>query len=180
MGYMTYISCMITEDGFLRVSITPDMIVRAQAKSDEMGVLKNSIRKGTGNLCGFLGEEAVLEAWPGAVSSNTYQHDLVLDGHTFEVKSKDRTVPPRLSYEASIARYNPNQRADFYVFVSLFRQDGSLIYEDAYICGIISKHEYFKQAKKWYVGDIDYENDWTVKADCFNLKYAKLTRFGEP
>ena len=41
----------------IEVKITEDMKKRAWAKSREMGVIKNSIMKGDGNIAGFLGEE---------------------------------------------------------------------------------------------------------------------------
>ena len=39
------------------VEITLDMIDKARAKSAEMGVLKNSIIRGSGNIAGFVGEQ---------------------------------------------------------------------------------------------------------------------------
>ena len=38
------------------IYITDEMFVNAREKSIQLGVLKNSIRKGDGNLVGFLGE----------------------------------------------------------------------------------------------------------------------------
>jgi len=168
---------IITEDGFIEIDITPEMTARAKAKADDLGELRNSIRRGKGNLAGFLGEEVVLAAWGGSISHNTYQHDIEFEGTTFEVKTKDRTVPPSIRYEASVANYNPNQRADFYVFVSLLRRKPDNAYVKGYVLGIISKDDYFRQATFLRVGDIDPSNGWVVSADCYNLPYSALTRF---
>ena len=37
------------------IEITLDMIDKARTKSTEMGVLKNSINRGNGNIAGFVG-----------------------------------------------------------------------------------------------------------------------------
>lgn len=165
----------ITDDGFIEIDITEDMITRARIKAEEMGELRNSIRRGAGNLAGFLGEEVVLAAWNGSESCNTFQHDVTFDGTTFEIKTKDRTVPPRLSYEASVANYNARQDADFYVFVSLLRREN--VYVKGWVCGIIAKRDYETMATFLRKGDIDPSNGWVVSADCFNLGYRWLTRF---
>ena len=41
----------------IEVKITKTMLTRAKKKAKEMGVIKNSILSGEGNLAGFLGEE---------------------------------------------------------------------------------------------------------------------------
>jgi len=45
------------------VEITQEMVSNAKILADELGVLNNSIRNGTGNLAGFLGEECVLKCF---------------------------------------------------------------------------------------------------------------------
>lgn len=167
----------ITRDGFIEIEITDDMVARARAKDAEMGTLKNSIRNGQGNLCGFLGEEVVLAAWAGSESNNSYNHDLNYEEVTFEVKTKDRTVPPRLSYECSIAHFNDRQTADIYVFVSLYRIKETGDYVRGYVLGCMTKDDYKRQATYLKVGDIDPSNGWKVSANCFNVGIEKLSRF---
>jgi len=41
----------------IEIKITEEMKKRAWAKSREMGIIRNSIMKGDGNIAGFLGEE---------------------------------------------------------------------------------------------------------------------------
>jgi len=167
-------------DGIIEVEITDEMVSAARAKAQEMGALKNSIRRGDGNLAGFLGEEVVRAAWGGTSEDNTYQHDIVFEDEngtvTFEVKTKDRTVPPRLDYEASVANFNTSQRADFYVFVSLYRVKETGDYTRGYIMGVIEKEAYKTRATFLKVGDTDPSNGWKVSADCYNLPYADLAR----
>ena len=165
----------VDKNGFFLVSITKSMIERAEKKSIEMGILRNSIRNGEGNLAGFLGEEVVLAAFPESISANTYHHDVLFGDYTIEVKTKDRTVPCRLDYEGSVANFNTSQRSDVYVFVSLLRN--KTIYTHGYVAGVIDKNEYFKKAIHLKVGDVDPSNGWKVKAECFNLRYSEMIQF---
>lgn len=165
----------VTTEGFLEIEITQDMEDRASALASDLGELKNSIRKGEGNLAGFLGEEVVLAAFPRAVRDNSYQHDILLNGSKFEVKTKDRTVPPRSFFEASIANHNPNQRTDYYIFVSLLRENDQ--YVKGYITGYIPRKTYFQKADFLTEGEEDPSNGWVVLTDCYNLRYDKLHRF---
>jgi hypothetical protein len=172
------VSLKITPDGFIEVEITDEMMRRAKAKSSEMGQLRNSIRQGKGNLVGFLGEEITLAVLPDSTSQNTYEHDIMMDGVSFEVKSKDRTVNPRIDYEASVANFNTRQRADYYVFCSIFRDKNTNQYTHGHVIGIIPKEDYKKQATFLRVGDVDPSNGWKVSADCYNLPYSKLIQLG--
>lgn len=167
----------ITNEGFIWGGVDDDMTQRAIIKDRQMGILNNSIRNGEGNLAGFIGEEAVLRAWPGATSCNTFHHDIECDGIKYEVKTKDRTVAPRLSYEASVANFNSTQTADFYVFVSLYRIKHTQDYVRYYILGIYPTSEYKKNCIFRKKGDYDPSNRYTVKADCFNLGHERLYRF---
>lgn len=166
---------IITDDGFIEVDITPDMYSRAEANAAALGELRNSIRRGEGNLCGFLGEEVVKIAFPGSTSQNTFQHDVDYDGCTFEVKTKDRTVRPKWDYEASVANFNARQNADYYVFVSLLRRGD--VYVRGYVTGFISKADYMAKATFLKVGDYDPTNGWRVSADCYNVPYFELHNF---
>lgn len=152
------------------------MIERAQAEADRIGHLRNSIRDGAGNLVGCIGEQAFLELFPGAVSDNTFQHDIRMDDITIECKTKDRTVSPRLDYEASVANANTSQQAEYYVFMSVLRDSATNRYIRAYFCGIISKKEYFEKATFLEAGTVDPSNGWRVKASCWNLPYRELDR----
>ena len=55
----------------IEIKITEEMKKRAWAKSREMGVIRNSIMKGGGNIAGFLGEEVANVVIDGTIN-NTY------------------------------------------------------------------------------------------------------------
>ena len=161
------------DNNWIEVDITPQMIKRAQIKAKQMGALKNSIRKGSGNVCGFLGEEVFLEAFIEAESSNDFNHDIkVLNNLKVEVKTKDRTVLPQPFYECSVANFNATQDTHIYVFCSLLREKSS--YRKGYILGYLSPKIYKEKAKFMRAGDFDPSNGMLFKADCYNLPISKL------
>ena len=59
-----------------------DWVNKANIKSEEMGILRNSITKGKGNTMGFLGEFASADFLKDSVISNTYDYDLKVGDRT--------------------------------------------------------------------------------------------------
>lgn len=163
---------MIKSSKIIEVSITPDMKRVALEKSREMGLIKNSILKSEGNETGFLGEE-VIKWWlgdKGEVSGrNTYEYDFLFNSKRCEVKTKLTTVVPKSHYDCSVANYNPNQKCDFYIFVRVMSSS-----DKAWILGYISKDEFFRNSVFLMKGDLDPSNNYTVKADCYNIKISSL------
>tara|TARA_R110001632_G_C11096582_1_gene390537 strand:+ start:62 stop:535 length:474 start_codon:yes stop_codon:yes gene_type:complete len=153
----------------IEVSVTKEMIDKAELKDKEMGTLNNSIRKGAGNLVGFIGEQVALSIMGGSWS-NTYDYDLVTEeGKKVDVKTKQTTVPPRSYYECSVAKFNTSQKCDAYAFV---RVKNTL--DTAWFLGVMDKQEYYKKATPLKKGDVDPSNNFTVRADCYNLKIEEL------
>lgn len=165
-----------SDSDFICVNITESMIALAKEKAKNLGTLRNSIRKGEGNLAGFLGEMAFAQKFHNKCQlSNSYDRDIKAGKFNVEIKTKDRTVFPKITYECSIANYNTSQDSDFYVFVSLFRQNGK--YVKAFILGFMNKKEYFEKSKFLAEGTVDPSNDWKVSADCWNLPIHELISF---
>ena len=161
------------------VTATKAIQDNAEAKALDLWVLKNSIRNGEGNFVGFIGEEMVLAAFPNAVSDNSYQHDIVIDGIRYEIKTKDRTIPmPRPDDECSVAVQNAGQKADRYIFVSVYRDKITDEYIHGHIMGYWPCATYKDKGNAvfrpegWY----DERNRWRIKADCYNMEYAWLYR----
>jgi len=153
----------------VEVKITDDMFVKARRKAIELGQINNSIERGDGNLIGFLGEMIAQKVIGGRIK-NTYEYDLVLkDGTKIDVKTKKTSVAPKDYYECSIANYNTKQDCDEYCFV---RVKNTL--DIGWYLGRISKEEYFKKAKFLKKGDLDGDNGYVVKADCWNLQIKEL------
>ena len=153
----------------IEVIITQDMLDKAHNKSEEMGRLNNSITKGKGNLAGFLGEQIALQIL-GGEWSNTYDYDLVTpDNKKVDVKTKQTTVTPRSYYECSVAKFNTRQKCDSYAFV---RVKNTM--DVGWFLGSMGHDEYYDKATFLKKGEVDPSNNFTVKADCYNLKIEEL------
>ena len=145
------------------------MIDTAQVKAKELGLLRNSISEGKGNLIGFIGEEIALSCLGGELV-NTYDYDLVLeDGTTVDVKTKRGNVKPLSHYDCSVAAYNTRQKCDAYAFVRI-KNDLSV----GWYLGILPKNTYLDIAERFDKGDIDPANGFVIKADCYNVKISEL------
>lgn len=152
----------------IEVQITKDMLYEAQEKASELGILNHSILMGKGNFTGFLGEQVALQVI-GGEWCNTYNYDIIFDGKRIDVKTKQTTVKPLPHYECSVAAYNTKQDCDEYAFVRVLKD-----YTVGWFLGSIPKKEYFERARFLRKGDIDPSNDFTVRADCYNLSIDSL------
>jgi len=152
----------------IEVKITKDMLYEASEKASELGILNHSILMGKGNFTGFLGEQIALQVL-GGEWCNTYNYDIILDGKRIDVKTKQTTVKPLPHYECSVAAYNTKQDCDDYAFVRVLKD-----YTIGWFLGSISKKEYFERARFLRKGDVDPSNNFTVRADCYNLSIDSL------
>jgi len=151
-----------------QVTITQEMGAAAFKKSQEMGVLYNSILGGAGNMAGFLGEFAVAEAL-GAEVCNTLDYDLMLDGKKIDVKTKQSKPKPKPEYEASLADFNTDQDCDYYLFARVVPT-----FQHAWVLGFYPKHKYIEDATFHEKGEYDFSNGFKFRADCHNLRHDAL------
>jgi hypothetical protein len=152
----------------VRINIKKEWVENAKKKANEMGVLNHSILKGNGNITGFIGEFMVEDFLKGKIE-NTYDYDIVKNGIKIDVKSKKCTSIPKPDYDCSVPAYNTKQKCDMYVFVRIMNT-----FDVGWICGIISKKEFFQKAKLWKKGQTDESNMMTFKEDSYNLKIKDL------
>ena len=153
----------------IEVAVSAAMLVEARDKAAEMGRLYNSIIRGAGNIAGFIGE-AIAQQVLGGKLNNTYDYDLVLpDGKTIDVKTKQTSVKPLVTYECSIAALNTTQECDYYAFVRV-KNDFTV----GWYLGVYDKKQYMEDAVFMKKGTVDPSNGYTVKSDCYNLKISEL------
>jgi hypothetical protein len=147
-----------------------DQIKSAEEKSENLGVLNNSIRKGDGNVFGFLGEILMADHW-GVDLANTYDYDLIVKNYKVDVKTKSCTSKPKPEYFCTVADYNPYQKCDIYCFVRILED-----FKAAWLLGYCSKEYFFNNAKFYKMGDLDPSSHlgWKFKADCYNLPIQEL------
>jgi len=153
----------------LEVNITDKMLLAARAKATEMGRLNNSILRGGGSVAGFLGEQIVLSVLGGAWK-NSYDYDIVLDsGEKIEVKTKQTSATPKPFYDCSISNYNTKQKCDIYAFTRVLND-----FSKGWFLGMLTKENYFDKATFLKKGQIDPANNYTVRADCYNVPISEL------
>ncbi len=161
--------------------ITTEIKNEAKKIARKMGVLDNSITKGKGNLAGIIGDLQVAREVNG-FRAETYDYDVLTEtGLKVDVKTKRTTVMRIMPYyEASIAKYNTHQKCDVYAFCRVNLKENL-----GFIIGWKEKKRYFRESVFLKKGEVDPSNNYTVKADCWNLPYSKLNPFplsffGEP
>lgn len=178
----------------ITIKITEEMHRRAEERSQNIPPYKLSYRGGAeANAIGCLGEH-IIEDWlnknniPFQDERNETTHDYRFgDGKTFDVKTKDRTVPMRSSYDCTTSDYNAeHQKPYYYLFVSLQRDDpiknlkniknielhnnnDIRRFHTAFIIGGVKRRYFNKHSIGWKKGQIDPSNNWPVRFDCHNL-----------
>lgn len=155
----------------------------------KLPIFKRSHRKGAANIVGCLGE-VVVEQWLEAegitiipeLEQTTHDYRLI-NGETFDVKTKDRTVAPKPFYDCSIPLYNhAHQRPDYYIFVSLQRDsknksESADRYHTAFILGGINQAQLDKHGKVWRAGEVDPANGTKFWTDCKNVQVSTLSPY---
>jgi hypothetical protein len=151
------------------VPLSEEDYANASLLALELSRLNNSITNGNGNLAGFLGEIAVQKICDGKII-HSYDYDFILpDGRKVDVKTKRTTVPPREYYDCSVADFNTKQKCDIYVFVRIDIDE-----KMAWVLGFYEKEDYYANARFLKKGTRDGDNNFVVKADCYNMKISDL------
>jgi hypothetical protein len=156
----------------IEVIVTPDMVAKAKEKAKEMGLINNSILKGSGSVAGFIGEQVVQQV-VGGEWDNTYEYDLISAlNNKIEVKTKQTSRKPLPYYECSVAKFNTRQLCDYYAFVRV-NYDQTL----AWYLGAMQRAEYYSKATFFSKGEVDPDNNFIVKADMYNLPISELKEY---
>ena len=167
---------MITSlDQLIRVEITDAMRENAIKTAAEYATkLNKSIRKGEGTVAGCLGEEIFHYTFPFLERVNTYDYDFInrSTGTTYEIKTKERTVPPKLSYDCSISDLTRKQEVDWYVFAQVLND-----YSVGWLFGGIKAVCFFEEATFYRKGDRDERNNFTFHCDTRNITICDLNPF---
>ena len=155
------------------IQITPQILNRAKRKAASVGNLQGSITGSLSNCGGAIGEIIVADAL-GATESSTYDYDLIKDGRRIDVKTKRCNTAPRENYDCSVAAHGSKQDCDSYIFVRILTDTSK-----AWILGEIDKADFYARATKYRRGDIDPDNGFVFKADCYNLRISELKQIDE-
>jgi len=155
------------------IQITTQILNRAKRKAASVGNLQGSITGSLSNVVGAIGEVIVADVL-GATESSTYDYDLIKDGRRIDVKTKRCSTAPRENYDCSVAAHGSKQDCDSYIFVRILKDTSK-----AWILGEIDKADFYDRATKYRRGDIDPENGFVFKADCYNLPISELKQIDE-
>lgn len=171
--------------GYRRLVLSKELIDLALDRAGSLPVFDYSHRKEQANLVGCIGE-VVFEAFLRRheiefrdETVSTRRDYLVADALAIDVKTKDRTVPPRRDYDNSVPLYNhDHQRPDYYYFISL-RRDGQpssdpYRFKEAYILGGIGIAQLDTIGVHWKKGEVDPSNGTKFWTDCLNVRMDQL------
>lgn len=160
---------------FICVPITPEMEERAKiSASVYKNMLTNSLRSGKGTYAGELGEEIVRATYPFLIEEENPHYDFyrkMPDGtrQTYDVKTKERSVPPKLHYECSVNKLNGVQECDGYIFVSVIPKK-----KIGWILGGKSHYDFWSIAKPHSKGEKDNSNNFSFHCETYNMFHYEL------
>jgi hypothetical protein len=172
----------------IKVRITDDHFDLVVKRLEETPVYDYSHRKQSANEVGLIGEVIVEDYLTSnnvkLVHDNFTTHDYrLVNNKTIDVKTKDRTVVPQDFYECSVPLYNhEHQRPNFYIFVSLLRDRGSVDikrFKEAYIVGAARQKDIEEKGVEWKAGQTDPSNGTTFWTDCLNIQISDCKPFEE-
>ena len=162
---------------------TDEMVQKAEVMASDLGALRNSITGGQGNIAGYLGECAVAQYIDATMIPNDRDYDLIKSGRRIEIKTKRRTVPPKLDYDVSIAETSTHQKPDLYIFVSLefggwsVSSEGHREYHDLKHVWLLGKKDpdaYFSESSMILQGDVDGRNNFVTHRNMYNHPIRRL------
>ena len=104
---------------------------------------------------------------------------------TVDIKTKDRTVVPKIDYDNSTPLYNhDHQNPDYFLFISLHRsreiKNGTVRdFHSAYLVGSISYEELDRIGIKFKKDEVDWRNGTKFWTDCLNVQMSQLVSLKE-
>lgn len=174
----------------IQIDLNEDIWSKADYLSRQLPIYEKSHRGLQANQVGVIGEiiaEMFFKQYGiGFIETKNTQHDYqFLSGRTIDIKTKDRTVSPRLNFDCSVPLYNhEHQQPDYYLFISLqrSRSDNSeeiRRYKKAYILGALNRDILHSRGKVWQGGQTDPANGTKFWTSCINVNAKQLIGLGK-
>ena len=156
----------------IKCRFNKELVEEAEARAERLGQLNNSIKKGKGNIEGYIGEIVFNQLFGGLSEDRKpelYEYDVLHpELNKVEIKTKrNNTDEVKPFYEGSVAAFNPSQDYNHLVFMRVNPQTWT-----AWFCGYIAKKYFIKYCSKVEKGSHDSRNDWTASANCWNIVYS--------
>ncbi len=172
--------------GYRRLPLTRGLVEAAVARARSLPIFDYSHREFDANLVGCIGE-LVFETFltyhqiQFQDSRQSTERDYIVGRSlTVDVKTKDRTVPPRKDFDNSVPLYNhEHQRPHYYYFVSLQRDRAADTsdpgrFTAAYLLGGIDLPRLDVVGVRWNAGQIDPANGTRFWTACLNVRMGDL------
>lgn len=163
------------------------LLENAYGQAKSLPVFEGSHRKLEANYVGCIGEMVVADYLRrnGIDVDDDREkttHDFLAgpNKRTVDVKTKDRTVAPKIEYDNSVPLYNhDHQRPEFYYFVSLIRPKKSeksdiFRFKKAFIIGGIDLNTLDRVGQRWEKDQVDASNGTKFWTACINVPMAQL------
>lgn len=157
------------------VDITDEMRENAKRESDKYkDNVTRSLLYGEGTYAGCLGEEMFHKVFPFMKRFNTRHYDFIYEKDDlinlkFDIKTKQRSVPPMLHYDCSVNELNGKQELDYYVFAQVMTD-----FERGWLLGTMKSETYFKKARFIKKGEVDPSNNFKSLCDMWNIPISSL------
>jgi hypothetical protein len=171
-----------------KIIVTEEIIWLAEKRIEDIPILKDSIRGKEANLIGSIGEVMfekfiqeqglMLEKENG--EQEKYNHDYIVEGKfTVDVKTKERSVVPKDSYDCTVAQKTlDHQKPDYFYFVSLLKKKDVLVAEakftEAFMLGATDLPTFVREGEVWNEGDVDVRNGKRIRVDCRSIEICCL------
>lgn len=177
---------MVANERGIKLEITAEHYKEAVERARAIPPLHNSHRGAEAVMVGCLGEvmfEDYLRqnaiAYLPQLRETTHDYKVGGNAFVFEVKTKDRTVPPRPDYECSVPLYNyDHQVVDGYAFFSLQRekndQRGVERFHSCWFVGVVSRKLLELKSVNREIGEIDARNGTKFWTACKNIYIRDL------
>jgi hypothetical protein len=155
----------------IKIRVSPEIVKQAKKEAVAMGIPKNSITRGEGNVAAIIGEIEIAQ-YIGARFERTFDYNMILGNTRIEALAKRCSGAPDSSFACSVNITQMKKQCDWYAFARVLYD-----YSTAWILGYLPHDEYYKVSTFYNEGDIDPDDprgEYTFKADCFNLHISEL------
>lgn len=161
----------------VRINVTPEIKKEAQERNEAFK--KKYGNRGTHRLdknrqreTGYLAEAAINSYCKNLSYSDDDKVDFIMNDSTIDSKAQGCNVEPKGYFAATLYEDQKNREVDFYIF-SRVKNDSTAVW----ICGVISKEEFFTRAKLIKAGTKN--NNFTYDQSRYELTYNDLTSIKE-
>lgn len=164
------------ESNIIEIDITKEMLAEAQERNKKFlskygHVGTHRLNKDKQRITGYLAEAAI-KNFCGIEYSDEDTVDFKHEETTFDSKAQGCNSKPKEYFVATLYEEQKNRNVDYYIF-SRVQND----WKKVWICGFISKKEFFKKAKLIKAGTKN--NNFTYDQSRFEIEYKMLKAITE-